>query len=166
MAGAPRAAIRFTFRGFISIDRTIARGVTAMVVALTPCSAIGLFARQSPSRKSKSYRSRPLTLFFLKCSSHARRGTPPSSSAEAALALGCSIRCCSQLLSSGPNVKDEPRRELARRVQHYISLSVVSLRNSFGRTRRDRSRRWLWRLVGRLGRLSHEETIQRSSNAS
>jgi hypothetical protein len=46
-----------------------------------------------------------------------------------------------------PNVKDEPRRELARRVQHYDSLSLVSFRSSFGRTRRDRSRRWLWRLV-------------------
>ena len=32
MAGAPRAAIRFGLRGFISITRTIARGVTAMVV--------------------------------------------------------------------------------------------------------------------------------------
>ena len=32
MAGAPRAASRFGFRGFISITRTIARGVTAMVV--------------------------------------------------------------------------------------------------------------------------------------
>ena len=49
-----------------------------------------------------------------------------------------------------PNVKDEPRRELARRVQHYDSLSVVSFRTSFGRTRRDRSRRWLWRLVSRF----------------
>src|SRR5688572_4283217 len=49
-----------------------------------------------------------------------------------------------------PNVKDEPRRELARRVQHYDSTSVVSFRSSFGRTRRDRSRRWLWRLVRRL----------------
>jgi hypothetical protein len=47
-----------------------------------------------------------------------------------------------------PNVKDEPRRELARRVQHYDSCTVVSFRSSFGRTRRDRSRRWLWRLVG------------------
>ena len=32
MAGAPRAALRFTFRSFISITRRIARGVTAMVV--------------------------------------------------------------------------------------------------------------------------------------
>ena len=32
MAGAPRAASRFEFRGFISVSRTIARGVTAMVV--------------------------------------------------------------------------------------------------------------------------------------
>jgi hypothetical protein len=32
MAGAPCAASRFGFRGFISIARTIARGVTAMVV--------------------------------------------------------------------------------------------------------------------------------------
>jgi len=32
MAGAPRAALRFGFHGFISIVRTIARGVTAMVV--------------------------------------------------------------------------------------------------------------------------------------
>ena len=32
MAGAPRAASRFGFCGFISITRTIARGVTAMVV--------------------------------------------------------------------------------------------------------------------------------------
>jgi hypothetical protein len=49
-----------------------------------------------------------------------------------------------------PNVKDEPRRELARRVPQYESPSVVSFRNSFGRTRRDRSRRWLWRLVRRF----------------
>ena len=50
-----------------------------------------------------------------------------------------------------PNVKDEPRRELARRVQQYDSLSEVSIRRSFGRTRRDRSRRWLRRLVGLYG---------------
>jgi hypothetical protein len=50
--------------------------------------------------------------------------------------------------ASWPNVKDEPRWELARRVQHYDSLSLASFRNSFDRTRRDRSRRWLWRLVG------------------
>lgn len=49
-----------------------------------------------------------------------------------------------------PNVKDEPRRELARRVQDYDSPSAVSFRSSFGRTRRDRSRRWLWRLVSRF----------------
>jgi hypothetical protein len=48
-----------------------------------------------------------------------------------------------------PNVKDEPRRELARRVQDYDSNSVGSFRSSFGSTRRDRSRRWLWRLVRR-----------------
>jgi hypothetical protein len=49
-----------------------------------------------------------------------------------------------------PNVKDEPRRELARRVPHYESISAGSYRSSFGRTRRDRSRRWLWRLVRRF----------------
>ena len=32
MAGAPRAALRFGFRGFISEIREVARGVTAMVV--------------------------------------------------------------------------------------------------------------------------------------
>src|SRR5437773_1866647 len=32
MAGAPRAALRFGVRGFISTTGTIARGVTAMVV--------------------------------------------------------------------------------------------------------------------------------------
>ena len=32
MAGAPRAALRFGVRRFISVARTIARGVTAMVV--------------------------------------------------------------------------------------------------------------------------------------
>ena len=57
-----------------------------------------------------------------------------------------------------PNVIDEPRRELARRVQHDDSLSVVSFQSSFGRTRRDRSRRWLWRLVGRFFRFPH--TVQ------
>ena len=46
------------------------------------------------------------------------------------------------------NVKDEPRRDLARLVPHLDSHSVVSFRISFGRTRRDSSRRWLWRLVG------------------
>jgi hypothetical protein len=54
-----------------------------------------------------------------------------------------------------PNVKDEPRRELARRVQDYDSLSVVSFRIFFGRTRRDRSQRWLWRLVGLCGFIRH-----------
>jgi hypothetical protein len=49
-----------------------------------------------------------------------------------------------------PNVKDEPRRELARRVERHDSLSAVSRRSSFGRTRRDRSQRWLRRLVMRL----------------
>ena len=42
-----------------------------------------------------------------------------------------------------PNVKDEPRRELARRVLHHDANSEVSFRSAFGRTRRDRSRRWL-----------------------
>ena len=46
-----------------------------------------------------------------------------------------------------PNVKDEPRRELARRVPHSELDSDSSFRSSFGRTRRDSSRRWLWRLV-------------------
>jgi hypothetical protein len=50
-----------------------------------------------------------------------------------------------------PNVKDEPRRELARRVQHYDLRSAASFRFHFSSTRRDRSRRWLWRLVGRYG---------------
>src|SRR5688572_6306007 len=49
-----------------------------------------------------------------------------------------------------PNVKDEPRRELACRVPHYDLLSVASFRDTFDRTRRDRSRRWLWRLVRRF----------------
>ena len=47
-----------------------------------------------------------------------------------------------------PNVKDEPRRELARRVHHSVLDCDSSSRSSFGRTRRDSSRRWLWRLVG------------------
>jgi len=46
-----------------------------------------------------------------------------------------------------PNVKDEPRRELARRVPQSELDSDSSFRNTFGRTRRDSSRRWLWRLV-------------------
>jgi hypothetical protein len=50
-----------------------------------------------------------------------------------------------------PNVKDEPRRELARRVQDYDSLSTVSFRTFIRRTRRDSCRRWLWRLVGLYG---------------
>jgi hypothetical protein len=49
-----------------------------------------------------------------------------------------------------PNVKDEPRRHLARRVPQSELDSEPSLRSTFGRTRRDRCRRWLWRLVGRL----------------
>ena len=49
-----------------------------------------------------------------------------------------------------PNVKDEPRRELARRVPQSELDSDSSFRGAFGRTRRDRSRRWLWRLVGPL----------------
>jgi hypothetical protein len=51
-----------------------------------------------------------------------------------------------------PNVKDEPRWELARRVPHDDPHSAVSFRSSFGRTRRDRSQRWLWRLVRSIGR--------------
>jgi hypothetical protein len=46
-----------------------------------------------------------------------------------------------------PNVKDEPRRELARRVQPSIAHLVDSYDSWFLCTRRDRSRRWLWRLV-------------------
>jgi hypothetical protein len=46
-----------------------------------------------------------------------------------------------------PNVKDEPRRELARRVRRDDLESAVSIQSSQGSTRRDRSRRWLWRLV-------------------
>src|SRR5687768_6031775 len=47
-----------------------------------------------------------------------------------------------------PNVKDEPRRELARRVPRSELDSDSSFRSTFGRTGRDSSRRWLWRLVG------------------
>jgi len=45
------------------------------------------------------------------------------------------------------NVKDEPRRELARRVPQSELDSDSSFRSTFGRTRRDSYRRWLWRLV-------------------
>ena len=61
-------------------------------------------------------------------------------------------------LHSLPNVKDEPRRELARRVPHSEMDSDSSFRSSFGRTRRDSSRRWLWRLVGRFHFFSSEKT--------
>jgi len=47
-----------------------------------------------------------------------------------------------------PNVKDEPRPWLARRVPHDDLDSVVSSQSSFDRTRRDSHGRWLWRLVG------------------
>jgi hypothetical protein len=53
-----------------------------------------------------------------------------------------------------PNVKDEPRRELARRVPQSELRSESSFRLPFGRTRRDRSRRWLWRLVSHFFRLN------------
>ena len=66
-----------------------------------------------------------------------RRGIPSADPRHKAAGLGAET----------PNVKDEPRRELARRVRHHDPPFVVSLRNSLGRTRRDRSRRWLWRLV-------------------
>jgi hypothetical protein len=46
-----------------------------------------------------------------------------------------------------PNVKDEPRPWLARRVRHDDLDSVASFGNSFGSTRRDGHGRWLWRLV-------------------
>jgi hypothetical protein len=57
-----------------------------------------------------------------------------------------------------PNVKDEPRRELARRVPQSELDSDSSFRNSFGRTRRASSRRWLWRLVRRLGSLNWDRS--------
>jgi len=75
-----------------------------------------------------------------------------------------------------PNVKDEPRRELARRVPHSELDSDPSFRLSFGRTRRDSSRRWLWRLVGRflnvrgdidaLDNCDQEKAVERNSQPS
>jgi hypothetical protein len=47
-----------------------------------------------------------------------------------------------------PNVKDEPRPQLARRVPHTIQQSTASLLFSLNSTRRDSCGRWLWRLVG------------------
>jgi hypothetical protein len=54
---------------------------------------------------------------------------------------------CGIHASSLPNVIGQPRRELARRVRHDDLDSVASSRDAFGSTRRDRSRRWLYRLV-------------------
>ena len=58
MAGAPRAALRFGFCGFISITRTIARGVTDMDVG----SGV-LFGKELANRGSRVERmlSRPNT---------------------------------------------------------------------------------------------------------
>ena len=52
-----------------------------------------------------------------------------------------------------PNVKDEPRRERARLVPGDDLLSVASFRVQLSSTSRDRSRRWLWRLVRRIGQM-------------
>jgi hypothetical protein len=49
-----------------------------------------------------------------------------------------------------PNVRDEPRAERARRVPQCDFQSDASFQNTFGSTRRDRSARWLWRLVSRF----------------
>jgi hypothetical protein len=57
---------------------------------------------------------------------------------------------CFHTFLRSPNVKDEPRRKLARRVPPSELDSASPSQSSFGRTRRDSSRRWLWRLVGRL----------------
>ena len=54
-----------------------------------------------------------------------------------------------------PNVKDEPRPWLARRVPHNDLDSGVSFRSSFDRTRRDSHGRWLWRLVSLFRGLLH-----------
>jgi len=74
------------------------------------------------------------------------------------------------------NVKDEPRRELARRVPQSELNSDSSFRSSFGRTRRDSSRRWLWRLVGpfldvrgdidALDNCDQKEAVKRNSRPS
>jgi hypothetical protein len=49
-----------------------------------------------------------------------------------------------------PNVKDEPRPWLARRVQRDDLESEVSFGASWGSTRGDSHGRWLWRFVRRI----------------
>ena len=68
--------------------------------------------------------------------------------ANARLRAAKNCGLCSSRSHRTPNVKDEPRPWLARRVPNYDLGSVVSGRDSFGSTRRDGHGRWLWRLVG------------------
>jgi hypothetical protein len=62
----------------------------------------------------------------------------------------CHAACDLKPIEMNHNVKDEPRPWLARRVRHDDLDSRVSIRDSFGSTRRDSHGRWLWRLVGRF----------------
>jgi hypothetical protein len=62
-----------------------------------------------------------------------------------------------------PNVKDEPRPQLARRVRLHDHNSVSSLRSSFYSTRRDSCGRWLWRLVRRFGGMKKKRTLPRNT---
>jgi hypothetical protein len=48
-----------------------------------------------------------------------------------AVAILASVKNISRFIFILPNVKDEPRWELARRVQHYESRSSVSFRERF-----------------------------------
>src|SRR5258707_11551446 len=70
-----------------------------------------------------------------------------------ASAARCTIRFHRTMIFSylhgagSPNVKDEPRPWLARRVRHEGVESEVSFRDAFDSTRRDSHGRWLWRLV-------------------
>jgi len=68
------------------------------------------------------------------------------------------------------NVKDEPRPERARLVRRDNLQFAVSFQFRGGSTRRDRSGRWLWRLVRLLGdhralrRFESTETCRQSAD--
>ena len=106
-----------------------------------------------PRTRHPEYRRRELS--FRKLFLHPKElpTTPTSLQSNYSISL---VTCASQPLLGLANVKDEPRRELARRVPHSELDSLSSFRSTFRRTRRDSSRRWLWRLVSRLA-FSHYE---------
>ena len=68
-----------------------------------------------------------------------------------------------------PNVQDEPRLQRARLVPHSEFDRLLHIGEGPDSTRRDRCRRWLWRLVGLRGlrvRAPQAQSFQRSNTAT